>query len=194
MYGGSLWWFLRHRWVSPIIWIVCLAGTIWLFVLVPKAFLPPVDSSVIFGAFIAREGSSPDQMKALQNRVDQTLHQDPYVITDFTMTGATGFLASNQGITFTFIKPPNERPPIEQVAAGMMGKLNSIPGAFAFLQPFPVLEISTGVTSQQQGQYAFAVSGVNGPQVYEVGEKLMAKMFQYPGFLSVSSDYFANTP
>ncbi len=31
------------------------------------------------------------------------LQQDPNVITDFTMTGATGFLASNQGITFTFI-------------------------------------------------------------------------------------------
>ena len=194
LYGASLWWFLRHRWVSPIIWVICLAGTIVLFVLVPKAFLPPGDSSVIFGAFIAREGSSPDQMRALQNRVDETLHQDPNVITDFTMTGATGFLASNQGITFTFIKPPNERPPIQQVTAEMMGKLNSIPGVFTFLRPFPVLEISTGVTSQQQGQYAFAVSGVNGAQVYETGQKLIGKLLEYPGFLTVSSDYFADTP
>jgi len=194
MYGGSLWWFLRHRWVSPIIWVICLAGTVVLFMLVPKAFLPPGDSSVIFGAFIAREGSSPDQMKALQNRVDETLHQDPNVITDFTLTGATGFLAANQGITFTFIKPPEQRAPIQQVSAEMMGRLNSIPGVFTFLRPFPVLEISTGVTSQQQGQYAFTVSGVNGPQVYDVGQKLMGKLLQYPGFLTVSSDYFANTP
>src|SRR6266849_1211323 len=194
MYGGSLWWFLRHRWISPIIWVICLAGTVWLFVLVPKAFLPPGDSSVVFGAFIAREGSSPDQMKALQNRVDETLHQDPNVITDFTLTGATGFLAANQGITFTFIKPPNERRPIQEVTAQMMGRLNSIPGVFTFLRPFPVLEISTGVTSQQQGQYAFAVSGANPDQVYEVGQKLMGKLMQYPGFLTVSSDYFANTP
>src|SRR5438093_1845383 len=176
MYGASLWWFIRHRWVSPIIWVVCLAGTIVLFTFIPKAFLPPGDSSVIFGAFIAREGSSPDQMKTLQNRVDETLHQDPNVITDFTMTGATGFLAANQGITFTFIKPPRERPPIELVAGEMMAKLKSIPGVFTFLRPFPVLEISTGVTSQQQGQYAFAVSGVNGPQVYEVGQKLLGKL------------------
>src|SRR5439155_3378359 len=146
------------------------------FMLFPKAFLPPGDSSVIFGAFIAREGSSPDQMKALQNRVDETLHQDPNVITDFTMTGATGFLAANQGITFTFIKPPQERAPIQQVTAQMMGKLNTIPGVFTFLRPFPVLEISTGVTSQQQGQYAFTVSGVNGAQVYDVGQRLMGKL------------------
>jgi HAE1 family hydrophobic/amphiphilic exporter-1 len=194
VYGGSLWWFLRHRWVSALIWVVCLLGTIGLFMIVPKAFLPAGDSSVIFGAFIAREGSSPAQMKALQDRVDQTLHQDPNVITDFTMTGATGFLSANQGITFTFIRPPEERPPIQVVAGQMMGKLNQIPGVFTFLQPFPVLSISTGVTAQQQGQYAYAVSGVNGPEVYEVGQKLLAKMMQYPGFLSVSSDYFAHTP
>jgi HAE1 family hydrophobic/amphiphilic exporter-1 len=194
MYGGSLWWFLRHRWISPVIWVVCLAGTIWLFVLVPKAFLPPGDSSVIFGAFIAQEGSSPEQMRALQDRVDETLHQDPNVIFDFTMTGATGFLASNQGITFTFIKPPAERRPIGEVTAGMMGKLNTIPGVMTFLRPFPVLEISTGVTSQNQGQYAFAVSGVNPDQVYDVGQKLMGKLMEYPGFLTVSSDFYNNTP
>src|SRR5258706_16219646 len=133
-------------------------------------------------------------MRELQNRVDQTLHQDPNVITDFTMTGATGFLAANQGITFTFIRPPEQRAPIQEVTAQMMGKLNSIPGVFTFLRPFPVLEISTGVTSQQQGQYAFTVSGVNGAQVYDVGQKLMSKLMEYPGFLTVSSDYFANTP
>ena len=75
-----------------------------------------------------------------------------------------------------------------------MGKLNSIPGVFTFLRPFPVLEISTGVTSQNQGQYAYAVSGANPSQVYDVGQKLMAKLQQYPGFLTVSSDYYNNTP
>jgi HAE1 family hydrophobic/amphiphilic exporter-1 len=194
LYGGSLWWFLRHRWISPVIWVICLVGTIVLFIVVPKAFLPAGDSSVIFGAFIAREGSSPDQMRALQDRVDATLHQDPNVITDFTMTGATGFLASNQGIMFTFIRPPNERRPIQEVTGEMMGKLNSIPGVFTFLRPFPVLEISTGVTSQNQGQYAYAVSGANPEQVYDVSQKLLGKLMQYPGFLTVSSNFYNNTP
>ncbi len=194
MYGESLWWFLRHRWISPIIWVVCLAGTVWLFVLIPKAFLPPGDSGVLFGVFVAREGSSPLQMRALQDRVDETLHQDPNVVTDFTMTGATGFLAANQGITFTFIGPPAGRAPIQEVSAQMMGKLNAIPGVFTFLRPFPVLEISTGVTSQNQGQYAFAVSGANPEQVYEVSQRLMGKLMEYPGFLTVSSDFYNNTP
>ena len=194
LYGGSLWWFLRHRWISPVIWVICLAGTIWLFLLVPKTFLPPGDSGVIFGAFVAAEGSSPKQMRDYQDRVDAMLHEDPNVVTDFTMTGATGFLASNQGITFTFIGPPENRKPIAEVTAEMMGKLNTIPGVMTFLRPFPVLEISTGVTNQNQGQYAFTVSGVNPSQVYETGQQLMGKLMTYPGFLSVSSDFYNNTP
>ncbi len=75
-----------------------------------------------------------------------------------------------------------------------MGELGSIPGVFAFLRPFPVLQISTGATNQNQGQYAFSISGVNPDQVYDVAGKLMAKLSQYPGFQSVISDYFNNTP
>ena len=193
-YGGSLWWFLRHRWVSPVIWVICLAGTIWLFLLVPKAFLPPGDSGVIFGAFIAAEGSSPKQMREYQDQVDQKLHENPNVITDFTLTGATGFLSSNQGITFTFVGPPDNRKPIAEVTAEMMGQLNTIPGVMTFLRPLPVLEISTGVTNQNQGQYAFTVSGADPNQVYDTGQKLMAKLMEYPGFLTVSSDFYNNTP
>jgi HAE1 family hydrophobic/amphiphilic exporter-1 len=193
-YGGSLWWFLRHRWISPVIWAICLAGTIWLFMLVPKSFLPPGDSGVIFGAFIAKEGSSPKQMSEYQDRVDQMLQQDPNVITDFTLSGASGFLSSNTGITFTYIGEPDKRKPIDEVTAELMGKLNTIPGIMTFLRPWPVLSISTGVTNQTQGQYAFTISGVNPNQVYETGNKLLAKLRPSPLFLSVSSDLYNNTP
>jgi hydrophobic/amphiphilic exporter-1 (mainly G- bacteria), HAE1 family len=193
-YGSSLTWFLRRRWVSLVIWAACVAGTVLLFLAVPKAFLPPGDSSVVFGVFIAKEGSSPQQMHALQDRVDTALHEDPNVTTDFTMTGNGSFIASNQGITFTFLKPAEERGPIDVAAGQLMGRLNSIPGVFAFMRPFPVLQISTGAVNTNQGQYGFAVSGVNPTQVYDVAGKLMEKLRAYPGFGSISSDYFANTP
>jgi hydrophobic/amphiphilic exporter-1 (mainly G- bacteria), HAE1 family len=62
------------------------------------------------------------------------------------------------------------------------------------LRPFPVLEISTGATSQNQGQYAFSLSGINPQQVYDAATKLMERLQSYPGFLTLSSDYFHNTP
>src|SRR5437868_12093639 len=69
-YGVTLTWFLRHRWLSAAIWVGCLVGTIGLFIIVPKAFLPVGDSSFVWGVMIGREGSSPQQMHALQDRVD----------------------------------------------------------------------------------------------------------------------------
>jgi hydrophobic/amphiphilic exporter-1 (mainly G- bacteria), HAE1 family len=194
VYGSSLWWFIRHKWVSAAIWVVCLAGTIWLFMTIPKTFLPPGDSSGVFGFFMGREGSSPEQMRAIQDRVEETLHQDPNVLMNFTLTGLGQFLPSNAGISFITIKPPTERAPIQQVAGEIMGKINSNPGVMAFLRPFPVLEITTGATEQNQGQYAFALSGVNPGQVYETAGKLMAEFGKYQGFMSVSSDLFTNTP
>src|SRR5215831_15547748 len=194
VYGSSLWWFIRHKWVSAAIWVVCLAGTIWLFMTIPKTFLPPGDSSGVFGFFMGKEGSSPEQMSAIQDRVEETLHQDPNVLMNFTLTGLGQFLPSNAGISFITIKPPSERAPIQQVAGEIMGKINSNPGVFAFLRPFPVLEISTGATEQNQGQYAFALSGVNPGQVYETAGRLMAEFGKYQGFMSVSSDLFNNTP
>jgi HAE1 family hydrophobic/amphiphilic exporter-1 len=194
VYGGSLWWFLRHKWISALIWVICLGGTIGLMVAIPKTFLPIGDSSFIWGVLIAREGSSPDQMRDLQFKADDVLRADPNVLATFTMTGNASFLSSNQGLVLAFLQGPDKRPPIQNVAGGLMGKLSSIPGVFPYLRPLPALQISTGATTQNQGQYAFTLSGVNQDQVYDVSSKLLAKLQAYKGFETISSDYFSNTP
>jgi len=193
-YGKSLWWFLRRRWISPVIWVACLTGTILLFMAIPKTFLPVGDSSFIWGVMIAQEGSSPEQMHELQDKADEVIREDPSVNATFTMTGNSRFLSSNQGLLLAFLKPPDERAPIQSIAGRLMGKLGTIPGVFPFLRPFPVLEISTGATSRNQGQYAFALSGANPEQVYEAGQRLMGKLREFQGFQTISSDYFSNTP
>jgi HAE1 family hydrophobic/amphiphilic exporter-1 len=194
LYGRSLWWFLRFRSISALIWVVCLAGTIGLFLLVPKAFLPVGDSSFIFGLMIGREGSSPEQMRSLQNQAELVMRQDPSVRATFTMTGNSQFISSNQGLLLAFLKPPDERAPIQETTSGLTGRLISIPGLLPFLRPRPVLEISTGAINQIQGQYAFTLSGVNPTRVYDVATKLLEKLRAYPGFATLSSDYFHNTP
>lgn len=193
-YGRGLSWFLVHRWFSALIWLVCIVGTVYFFIIVPKAFLPPGDSGVVTGVFIAREGSSPEQMRVIQDQVDAALLRNPNIMATIEVAGLGQFIASNQGIIFTFLKPAGTRGPIQQEVANLMGSLGSIPGVIAFLRPFPVLEISTGATNQNQGQYAFSISGVNPNQVYDAGAKLMAKLQEFPGFLTVSSDLYNNTP
>ena len=194
-YGRTLWFFLRNRWISLVIWIICLAGTAYLFDVIPKSFLPVGDSSFVRGVMIAQEGSSPDQMHAYQAQVDNALESNPAVMMSVSVSGATGFLASNQGFVFALLKDPGKRPPIDAVAGQLMGQAAmTVPGVVTFLQPNPVLEISTGATANTQGQFAYALSGFDSDQLYAVAGQFEQKMMQYPGFLFVNSDLFNHTP
>jgi len=194
-YGNSLWFFLRNRWISAVTWVVCLAGTAYLFYIVPKAFLPVGDSSFIRGVMVAQEGSSPEQMHAYQTAAEKIMKANPAVRSTFTMSGNSQFLGSNQAFLIAFLKDPSQRAPIQQVAGELMGGIaGSIPGVVAFLQPNPALEISTGATANAQGQFAYALSGIDPAQVYATAEKLTAKMHEYPGFLFVNSDLYNHTP
>src|ERR1700746_1661018 len=195
VYGRQLWFFLRYRWISAVIWFICFLGTGYLFYTVPKSFLPVGDSSFIRGVLVAQEGSSPDQMHANQLAAEKIMQANPAVETTFTMSGNSQFLASNQAFLIAFLKDPSKRAPIDQVAGQLMGGIMStVPGALAFLQPNPVLEISTGATANVQGEFAYALSGIDPNQVYYSAGQLLAKMQEYPGFLFVNSDLFNHTP
>jgi HAE1 family hydrophobic/amphiphilic exporter-1 len=112
LYGRSLWFFLRQRWVSLLVWVICLAGTGYLFYIVPKAFLPIGDSSFVRGVFVAQEGSSPEQMRAYQVQVEDAMHTNQAVDMTFTMAGNSSFFPANQGLALAILKDPDRRPPI----------------------------------------------------------------------------------
>ena len=195
VYSRQLWFFLRYRWISLVAWLVCLCGTGYLFYTVPKSFLPVGDSSFIRGVLVAQEGSSPEQMHKYQDAAEKIMHANPAVASTFTMSGNGQFLPANQAFLIAFLKEPSQRAPIDQVAGQLMGGIMStVPGALAFLQPNPVLEISTGATANVQGEFAYALSGIDPNQVYDSSNKLLAKMHEYPGFLFVNSDLFNHTP
>ena len=195
VYGRSLWFFLRYRWISLAIWVVCLLGTVYFFYTVPKAFLPIGDSSFALGVFVAQEGTSHYEMHTHQMQVEEVLHTNPAVDMTFTMSGNNAFFPANQGLVLAFLKPPDKRPPIQGVAGQLMGQLNSkVPGLITFLKPQPVLQISTGATAQLQGQFAYSISGIDPNEVYASAGTLMRKMFEFPGFLFVNSDLFNHTP
>jgi HAE1 family hydrophobic/amphiphilic exporter-1 len=139
-YGRQLWFFLHHRWISVVIWLICLFGTGYFFYIIPKSFLPVGDSSFIRGVLIAQEGSSPEQMHAYQDQAEKVMHANPAVAATFTMSGNSQFLAANQAFLISFLKDPSQRAPIQQVAGQLMGGvMSTVPGALVFMQPNPVL-------------------------------------------------------
>jgi HAE1 family hydrophobic/amphiphilic exporter-1 len=193
-YGSSLNFFLRFRFISAVIWLGCLVATIYLFMIVPKAFLPKGDSSFLFGFMIAQEGSSPAHMHDLQVQAERVLQSDPNVQLTFTLTGFSGFLAGNQGILLAFLNDPSLRAPIEAEGGKLTGMLGAaVPGVLGFMQAQPVLSISTGL-SKTTGDFQYVLSGIDPQQVYDASNQLLAKLRTYPGVFQPNSDLYNHTP
>lgn len=196
-YGYSLWFFLKHRWLSLLIWVGCLAGTVQLLRVVPKAFLPLGDSSYIRGPLIAQEGSSPGQMRRYQQQVEETLKDNDAIRLMYSMTGGDRRGASNQATLLVFLKSQEERPPIQEVVRQIKDNLSaSLRGVTVAVRPYPVLQISTGAAATAAGQFAYSLSGIDPDEVYTVSEKMIARMTRQRGtiFSEVIPDLYRNTP
>lgn len=195
-YGRVLWLFLRHRWVSLCIWIVCMWGTVHLFNILPRSFLPIGDSSFIRGVLIGQEGTSPEKMREIQMKAEAVMHANPAVDLTFTVSSVGRFLPTNFAFALAVLKDPKERPPIDIVNKEIQGGIMMTAGAMPGIQPNPVLQISTGASANMTGQFAYSISGLNPKEVFETGQKLyfslMGDMGKYFGM--VISDLYLNTP
>jgi HAE1 family hydrophobic/amphiphilic exporter-1 len=133
-------------------------------------------------------------MQDYQKQAGEVIQKNPYVDSFVSATGATGFINPNFGITFVSLKDPRHRPPIADVAGMLNGALAQIPGLAPSLRPQPVLQISTGGTSKQTGNYAYILYGLDKAMVYQSAFKLMGAMLQSGMFTTVFPDLFPNNP
>src|SRR5206468_2160797 len=104
-YGRLLDKFLDRAWLTVPILLACILGLWFFFTHLPFTLLPPGDSGFIRGVFIAQEGSSPTQMRAYQQEVNQKLKDDPAVGQFFTLAGFASRGPLSQGLMFLFLKP-----------------------------------------------------------------------------------------
>jgi HAE1 family hydrophobic/amphiphilic exporter-1 len=100
-YERSLAWFVGHRVSALFFSALILAGTIYLFRIVPKGFLPNEDTNQILGVTEAAEGISFDSMVRHQQAAAAILAKDPNVDAFMSSVGAGGPTATaNQGRLF----------------------------------------------------------------------------------------------
>jgi HAE1 family hydrophobic/amphiphilic exporter-1 len=195
VYGRALRWQLRHKWMAALSWLVCIAGTAVFYILVEKTFLPPGDSSFIFGAMVMPQGTSTEQITAYQDKVTSIIAKDPSVRRVGSVTGFQPGSDQSMGYVFISLKPPRERAPIDQVVQQLMGKLAMMPDGFSFMRAMPVLEISSGAESTAVGSdYAYQLVGLNRDAVYNASLQLEQQMHMIPGVYGVQNSVKLNMP
>src|SRR5438477_771644 len=193
-YSRALDRFLDRAWLTIPILLGCILGLWFFFTHLPFTLLPPGDSGFARGVFIAKEGSSPDQMRAFQKQVNEKVEAETSVAQFFTLAGSGSRSSSSQGIVFCIFKPRAQRDPIEQCLLRLQKSINTIPGLTAVISPSPVLQINVGATNQTQGQYAYTISGIVPQDVYAAANQMMTNLHGFKGFASIRSDYYNSTP
>ncbi len=185
LYGRALHFQLRHKWLAVVTWVFCIFGAGVLYFFLPKAFLPPGDSSFIFGAMIMPQGASTEQMQAYQAKVTAVVKKDPNVLKVGSVTGMMPGADQSMGFVFIRLKPPSERRPIDQIAQGFSMQLGAIPDGICGLRAMPVLKISAGGDPTAVGaDYSYMLTGLDRETVYKASQDLEKEMRKIPFLIS----------
>jgi len=201
-YSPTLYFALRHWYLSVIAILLCLVGMVFFYLKIPQSLLPIGDSGFISGIFIASPSSSPELMREYQNKVDESLRNNPYVDSYVSLTGLSNFINSNFGIIFVLLDEAGKklangkpRPPIEQVNGMISGQIFQIPGLLPGIRPMPVLQISAGASASNSGKYQYVLYGLDKEKVQMAGFAMMGGMASVPQvFANVNPDLFPGNP
>jgi len=193
LYKWSLDKVLRHRRATMIFSLVILVITIYLFMVIPKGFLPSEDRSMIFGFTEAIQGISYDSMVEHQKKLVEVIKQDPNVVSFMSSVGAGGVnLASNSGRVFMHLKPRRERQfSVDEVIQGLRMKLASVPGIRMFMQNLPTISIGGQLT---KSLYQFTLQSPDLDDLYRYAPLLEAKLRELPILQDVTSDLQITNP
>ena len=194
-YGIALRWVLRHRIMTVLFWIACLAGTLWLFSILPKTFMPEGDSGAISGQILVPQGTSTEQVRKMQDQLNTIFQNDPNVDGIITVTGIQPGADQSTGPFVLTLKPRNEREPMEKVVAGLRQKAAGLTMGFVFIKAVPALQLSTGGESTALGsKYSYVVNGEDQDEVYKSALALEQKMYGMPGFVDIQNSVKLNMP
>ncbi|MGH9555600.1 MAG: efflux RND transporter permease subunit, partial [Terriglobales bacterium] len=163
-YDWSLVRVMRHRLATMTASVVLIIATAYLFVAIPKGFLPSEDTGTIFIFTESVEGVSFDAMKQNQQKIMAIVRAQPEVKSFFSGIGGGGSASGgNTGRIFIQMKPRSERPHVDEVIQKLRGKLAGVPGMRVYMQNLPPIRIGGQLT---KSQYQFTLQSPDTEELY----------------------------
>ncbi|OQP32593.1 multidrug efflux RND transporter permease subunit MdtC [Pantoea latae] len=182
-YGRSLGWVLNHaRWVLLLLFAT-VALTVWLFIQVPKTFMPEQDTGRLSGSISADQSISFQAMRQKLQDFMVIVKADPAVE---SVVGFTGGMRTNSGSMFISLKPLSERSENAQaVIARLRAKLAKEPGANLYLNAVQDLRAG-GRESNASYQYSLLSDDLAALREWE--PKIRQAFSALPQLADVNSD------
>jgi hydrophobic/amphiphilic exporter-1 (mainly G- bacteria), HAE1 family len=195
-YDWSLRLSLRYRLVTLAASLVFIGGSAYLFLIVPKGFLPSEDQDRFSISVEGMQGIGFDEMMKHQMEVADIVAQDPDIIGFSNNVGGGGGGGGgqlNQGRMGIDLKPKKERTrSVDQIIADLRPKVAKVAGVRVFMINQP--PINLGGQQGARSVYQFTLQDTDTEELYRSAPLMEAKLREIPGVEDVSSDLRLNNP
>jgi HAE1 family hydrophobic/amphiphilic exporter-1 len=192
-YERSLRWVMGHRRGTMVFSLGILAGTVLLFLAVPKGFIPSEDTGRIVASTEAAEGTSFEAMVEYQRKVAAIVGRHPGVQSYASSVASGGGVSSaNQGRIVIRLKPRSERRlSADEVIRELQPRLARVPGVRVFLQNPPPINVGGRMS---KSQYQFTLQGADLEELYAGANDLTTRLRDLPELQDVTSDLQVSNP
>jgi HAE1 family hydrophobic/amphiphilic exporter-1 len=180
---------IRFKAVTMLVSALLLVGTIYLFGIVPKGFIPSVDTGQISGGVEFAQGVGYDTTVLRMRQLMEILKNDPNVA---AFTGDSG-----GGRLNVDLKPRDQRDKTaDQIIEELRPKLNRVPGVRVTLSNPPAIRIGGGPGGGRGGggNYQVALQDPDTDELYRVAPQFEAGLREIAGLQDISSDLQLRTP
>ncbi|MEH2090931.1 efflux RND transporter permease subunit [Nostoc sp.] len=184
---------LKYRLMTLIGSGILLVMTVYLFVIVPKGFIPTEDTGQLMANTKGAQDISFDDMRRHQQKVVDIIRKDPNIEAVDSIVGASGPNASvNSGRITIRLKPRSERKlSADQIIQELTPKLRRVVGVKTFLRSPPAIPIGG---QQTNSTYQFTLQSLNLQDLRQYVPKLVDKVKTLPGLQNVDTDLQLSTP
>ncbi len=185
---------LRFGAVTMAVSVALIIGTGYLFMAVPKGFLPSEDQGRFNISTEGIQGIGFDDMVAHQMQVAQIVAQDPDIIGNSNNVGSgPGGGGLNNGRLSVDLKPRDQRKrSVDQIMAELRPKLAQVPGVRVYMVNQP--PINLGGQQGARSLYQFTLQDTDTAELYKYAPILEQKVRELPGIEDVSSDLQIKNP
>ncbi len=185
-YDRVLVWVLRHQPLTMIVFLVTLALTALLYLLIPKGFFPQQDTGLIQGVSEAAHASSFSAMSDRSRTLSQMLLEDPAVESVSSFIGVDGTnITQNAGRLLIQLKPHGSRPRASVVMERLKRRVAQQDSIQLFLQPVQDLTIEDRVS---RTQYQFTLQSADRQELHAATARLVERLKKVPEVADVTSD------
>jgi hydrophobic/amphiphilic exporter-1 (mainly G- bacteria), HAE1 family len=183
---------IAYKFVTLLITFGTIAGTVYLYVVVPKGFFPPEDTGFLAGVTEGPTDTSFEAMVDRQRRVVEIVRADPAVDYVNSTVGAGGpNPTTNYGRMFVVLKPKKERDPARAVMQRLRQKTAVVPGMQTFFQIIQNVNIGGRIS---KSQYQYSLQSGDTETLYRVAPEMRDKIAQLPGLQDVTADLYLRNP